>query len=90
MHERADEPTVYLMADNWREKRNNETQTAYAIRLVREEPLRDLRARLVQAREGLLQIATAQSFRSGEERARLKGKAEGCSLAISYLDEALR
>lgn len=54
-----------------------------------QEPLRDLRDRLIRGRDILVQCRDAQKAPS-PERSRLSGKVEGVNLAISYLEEALR
>lgn len=48
--------------------------------------LDDLRTRLVQA-DQTLRFDAEQPFHEDAERIRLRGKAEGVRLAISYLDE---
>lgn len=47
--------------------------------------LQDIEVRLHQARRELLELAGGESFRRESERHRLRGKAEGVGLALSYL-----
>jgi hypothetical protein len=49
--------------------------------------LQDIEVRLHQARRELLELAGGESFRRESERQRLRGKAEGVGLALSYLRE---
>lgn len=51
--------------------------------------LQDLRDRLAAAADHLDSLASQQP-RHTEEQGRLRGKAEGVRLAMSYMDEALR
>jgi hypothetical protein len=52
--------------------------------------LRDLRDRLVKARQELINIRDREAFHTDEDRSRLSGKVEGVGLALSYVDEILR
>lgn len=77
------------------EKRDDETQTVFAIRLVKEQGAKEfaaeLRERLVNADQSLRgSVREAPSSMRADEMARLNGKAEGVRLAMSYLDEMTR
>lgn len=64
------------------------TTTAPTLDLEAQQPLRDLRERLLIANQTL----TVDSLHAStdEEHIRLSGKAEGVRLALSYVDEYLR
>jgi len=75
------------------EKREDETQTAFVTRVIKEQGAADfageLRERLVDADQSLRNhIYTLD--RTDTDRARIEGKAEGVRLAMSYLDEMTR
>lgn len=59
-----------------------------AERATESDVLRDLRDRLTKAASTL--DASVDTYWEAAERSRLRGKAEGVRLALSYVDEALR
>jgi hypothetical protein len=71
--------------------REDETATAFAIRVVKEQGAKDFAAEL---RERLVKADATLSRMSAERgegtSARIDGKAEGVRLALSYLDEMTR
>jgi hypothetical protein len=77
--------------------REDETPTAFAIRVVKEQGAKDfaaeLRERLVKADSELKRSAESSTDNSAagmDHGLRLKSKAVGIRLALSYLDEMTR
>lgn len=58
--------------------------------VVHLQVLKELEERLVKAQKEVLSLAISTSFKSEDERTRLRGKAEGVGLALSYLREMTR
>ena len=73
----------------WQRKRHDETHDAYAIRMVREEPLYDVLTRITQAETGLAELRDEYPP-SHKEHIRMQGKITGVRLVRLYVEELLR